>query len=205
MGDERAVDPLIRMADRGGAEKLIVYAVTALTRINSDGARLGLIQILLRLAYTRAYGPALEALVKAGDSWAIPKLRFIVEAGPFGVVFRTATALRQLGDTSLVPQFLEELVSSDSSMREWVAEVLGGFGDRRAVGPLVGALSDTDWEVRSSAARSLGAIGDAGAVESLIGLLTDEAPYVRRDAGYALERLGAGRQAVIRDRHARVD
>jgi len=70
-------------------------------------------------------------------------------------------------------RYINDLDSSDASVRATAATNLGLLGKTKAVGKLVALLSDSDESVRKATANALEQIG-APAIEPLVTLLTDE-------------------------------
>ena len=80
-----------------------------------------------------------------------------------------------------IMRYMNNLKSSDASVRSIAASTLGMFGEANAVGRLILLLGDNDDSVRKSAANALEQIG-APALEPLITALSDENRNTRRYA-----------------------
>lgn len=80
-----------------------------------------------------------------------------------------------------IMRYMNDLKSSDASVRSIAASTLGMFGEANAVGRLILLLGDNDDSVRKSAANALEQIG-ASALEPLITALSDENRNTRRYA-----------------------
>ena len=82
------------------------------------------------------------------------------------------------------------LDDKNSTVRRYIADILGKIGDTRAVKPLISHLDDKNSTVRRYIADALGKIGDTRAVEPLISCLNDNDCNVRSSTGEALDKIG---------------
>ena len=85
----------------------------------------------------------------------------------------------QKANSYQIMRYMNDLKSSDASVRSTAASALGMFGEASAVGRLIGLLGDSDDSVGKSAANALEQIGSP-AIESLITALSDENRNIRR-------------------------
>jgi len=124
-------------------------------------------------------------------------------AAPLNTSAKTTPASRQL----------EQLRSSDWSVRSAAATELGKLGDRQAAGALSAALRDSSAEVAQNAAVALGVLRDISAVEALAAVVQNSDGYfhstVRIAAAEALAKLQdrravAALMAGVRDQIAEV-
>ena len=164
MGNERAVDPLIRALED---EDRYDEAIWGLVKIRNE----------------RTIEPLIRALKYEGDWHILSQLK------ADRVRLDAAETLAKIGKPAVKP-LIEALKdgAEDVAVRMKAAEVLGEIGDERAVEPLIQALKDKDEFVRQCAAEALGEIGDERAVETLNQALKDE--WVREEAAKALKKIG---------------
>ena len=172
IGDESAVDPLIKMIEETHVVVLRATIGVGSSEIAADPAE--------------AVDAAITALGKIGDVRAVETLIKLLEDSKetkwqsetgdeadeweplLGSEARTFKELfEQIG------HYEREVYAE--GLRLHSAEALGYIGDARAVKPLIKALEDENEYVRAHAAWALGEIGDARAVGSLVELLEDDA------------------------------
>ncbi len=82
------------------------------------------------------------------------------------------------GSTQDIDRFLQQLKSTDVTLRSDSAHALGKLGDERAVPALAEALRDSDEYVRKSAVMALRRIGGPQAMEAMRGALADRSEQV---------------------------
>ena len=99
---------------------------------------------------------------------------------------QAALALVAKGKEAVMPLIDVLQHSTNSTVREQVAWVLGEIKDPRALKPIVDSLKDEEWPVRSAAAQALGEFKEASTIEQLIEVLKDSDSGVRRSAARAL-------------------
>jgi HEAT repeat protein len=168
VGDERAVEPLIRSLkyESWQEESPILNSVRRFSA---------------------------EALGIIGDKRAIEALiQSIKEDADYEVRWRSAYALGQLGEGNYhVTEILIESLNSDSwTLRENAAKALGNLASTEVVEPLISLLDDKEWRVRKQAINSLGKIGSDEAVKPLLRLLYDGDTDVRRNTMEVLACMG---------------
>ncbi len=111
---------------------------------------------------------------------------------------RSAQAISQLGDHSVVPELLRLLFDQQlsTSVRQSIALALGELGDRSVVPQLLQLLllpnQHTDTGILWSCAQALGQLGDRSIVPELVPLLSNRhfSIDVRKSIASALGRLG---------------
>lgn len=166
VGDERAVEPLIRCLkyESGQSKHPLLSSV-------------------------REYSA--EALSAIGDIRAVnPLIQAMKEDSDEDVRWKSAWALGKIGDESAVEALIEALKSDSWMVRENAAKSLGRIGAVKSVKPLIAALDDTEWRVRKYAVIALGDIGDERAIKPLLKLLIDEDTDVRRRTIEVLGKMG---------------
>tara|TARA_B100000586_G_C20036243_1_gene395532 strand:- start:147 stop:1043 length:897 start_codon:yes stop_codon:yes gene_type:complete len=193
IGDESAVDPLIKMIEEThvivlkatigvGSSEIAAYpaeavdaAITALGKIGDMRAVELLIKLLEDSKETKwqseivdEWGPfeLLEKLPPESVSDAYDKLGLHKELGS-----KKARTFKEFFEQ--IGHYERKVYAE--SLRLHSAEALGYIGDVCAVKPLIKALEDENEYVRAHAAWALGEIGDARAVGSLVELLEDNA------------------------------
>ncbi len=232
MGDERAVEPLIKGLKEGWF-LMRSEAVRALGEVGDERAVEPLMEMvregdeLLRSTAAEALGKigderAVEPLVNAlkDDEWwvryaaaeALDKLGWEPESKEESVAYFVAAKkvekLGELGEEAMEP-LLAFLTGEDEMARGNAAKALGKFGDKRAVEPLIAALNDKEEWVRVAAAEALGKLGDERAVEPLIEGLKDKEEWVRAKSAEGLGLIGDKRgveplMKVLGDREKQV-
>jgi HEAT repeat protein len=110
------------------------------------------------------------------------------------------THIGDLGDVRGTDALILSLRSDgDWRVRSAAARTLGKINDKNAVEPLIYSLSsDTNEYVRSDAAWALGVLNSTKAIGPLTEALKDEDSDVRSSAAYALGKLGAGKEALLK-------
>ncbi|MBT4138195.1 MAG: hypothetical protein HOE48_09780 [Candidatus Latescibacteria bacterium] len=94
---------------------------------------------------------------REGDVSAVPTLLALVQADETAPLLRAGLVeiLGKLGDRRAMPQLIEALTDSHSSVRAQASAALGRVGHPLATRPLVNALSDSVFSVRTRAAYAL--------------------------------------------------
>ncbi|MGH8887873.1 MAG: HEAT repeat domain-containing protein, partial [Egibacteraceae bacterium] len=190
-GDERAVDPLLKLLDDADAY-VRSSAAYALGR-SGDERAVGPLLKLLDDAQGRVRCGAAYALRCCGDKRAVEPLLKLLGDANGNVRNLAAYALGNYDDERAVEPLLEHLADLDGWVHVMATHTLGELGDERAVEPLLKLLGDADAEVRAVAAQALGKLGDERAVDPLLGLLADIDVHVREAAAHALSKLGGQR------------
>ena len=132
---------------------------------------------------------AAQALGWIGDPRAAGALITALDDSVIDVQEYAAEALVKIGSPA-VDALIAALSTSQGSVKEHVAKILGMIGDIRAAEPLIAALKAQSSSVRRAAAIALGKIGDPCAVDPLIFVLDDQHGEVARAAANALKRIG---------------
>ena len=171
IGDESAVDPLIKMIEETHVVVLKATVGVGSSEIAADPAE--------------AVNTAITALGKIGNVRAVESLIKLLEDSKetkwqSGIGFEADKWELQGSKAETFEELFEQIghferVAYAEGIRRDSAEALGEIGDLRAVKPLIKALEDENKYVRSHAVWALGEIGDARAVESLVELLEDDA------------------------------
>jgi HEAT repeat protein len=179
IGDQRAVEPLIKML--GDSVSVRNAACHALGKIGAKRADEPLIK-MLRGEYDYVY-------ISGWDDWHAVNPWF-KKLSSSDVREAACEALGKLKDKRAVEPLIETLGDKDEYVRERACEALGKLKDKRAVEPLIETLGDKDEYVRERACETLGQLGDKRAVEPLRSLAeNDKVPGVRKAAETALKRL----------------
>jgi len=93
-------------------------------------------------------------------------------------------------NSQILQRLQEALNDSDSYVRWWAAQVLGGIGNPQAVQALIPVLNDSDSDVRWWAAQVLGGIGNPQAVQALIPGLNHLDSDMREQVARVLGQIG---------------
>jgi hypothetical protein len=142
-----------------------------------------------------------EGIKEAERDRAVEPLAAALDSRDGRIREAAVAGLGRLRDQRATEPLLAALHDPDPFVRAAAAEALPRVARRAtALSPLVEALHDDDQLVRARAAEALGEVGGPGAVEPLLALVRGEAPgsWPQRAAATALERLGAGQEAVAR-------
>jgi len=105
IGDERAVDPLMKILPTAGGD-LGMYVAQALGDLHDRRAVPALIEEIKRREEPELRGVA-EALGRIGDPQAVPALVDLLQAGKEDVRYAAATALGHMGDARAVEALLK--------------------------------------------------------------------------------------------------
>jgi len=190
IGDEKAVDPLIKALD-DEVSWVRMRAAIALGEINDSKAIDPLIKALKdESPYVRMY--AASSLVYLGKTEYLSQVLTALKNENEDVRVEAAITLGEIGDTRAVDPLIEALRDESDFVRMFAASALGEIGDPSAFEPLTVALRDGYWQVREEAAIALGKIGDVRAIEPLTYRASNDAnSNVRGAALEALEKLEA--------------
>ncbi len=218
MGEERAVDPLIK-ALQDNNRNVREWAVLALVKIGRPSIEP--LTAAMKSKNDSVKWQAAAVLGLINDSKATEALSYALQSNNSTVRYWAAAALGQVRDNTtqdaLVSALADEnktvrneagwalkslakasasdlliklLQDDDPKRRMGAAQALGDGADGQAALPLIEALQDSEPGVRSEAAASLGRRGESQAIEPLIGILADPESLVRRDGIEALTALG---------------
>ena len=157
IGDQRAVEPLIALLERGSDN-----AATALAEIGDPRA----IQHVVN-AMREGGDWACNAVAGFGAA-AIPALIDALKSSDSEQRRHAALALGQIGSPEATQPLLEGLNDKDNTVRVEAIQSLDKIGETAAVTPLIGLLCDDDPEVVGTAAEALGSLGDSAAIEPLV-------------------------------------
>jgi HEAT repeat protein len=174
LGDERAVDPLIRLLE-SNSEDLHETVVHALGKLKNRRAVEPLLKLFDKCRKDNLRTYIIWALRDIGDSRAVsPLFDLLQKKTTTKDVRRTLEiALAMLGDQRMFCRMMElfkggyDVSPSDQS---WAAAGLGAIGNTEAVETLINALESS---FRITSAESLGKLKDKRAVKPLIKLLND--------------------------------
>ncbi len=167
VGDERAVEPLIRSLKYEEWQ----YQQTLLTSVREYSA---------------------ETLSIIGDKRAVkPLILAMKEDVDDDVRWKSAWALGKIGDDDAIESLIEALNDDCWTVRENAAKALGNLGSEKAIEPLIMALNSEYWRLRMHAVVSLGKIGDERAIKPLLKVLNDKDADVSRNAIDALGKMGS--------------
>lgn len=114
-----------------------------------------------------------------------------------------ASAMKTLGDESVVSHLKDAFMDSDRRVQSRAIEAYGRLGEQVAVEPLEGVLQSTDPMVRHAAATALSSIGTEAALEALLPAAKSGDDRLRRIAVEQLHRLDRERSAVVLARAVR--
>jgi HEAT repeat protein len=123
----------------------------------------------------RAYGPAVVAALRAGQSQI-----FFSEEEPFGGFQQDAKA---------VSTAVDGIHSQEVTVRRVAADILGRLSVPVATNAIVEALDDSDASVRVALVQALGTAGATSAMLEVTALLQDPVPEVRLQAIRTLSQL----------------
>jgi HEAT repeat protein len=170
VGDARAVEPLVRMANRDlGLMRDLAFA---LSEIGSDGA------------------PFLRAVVEHALSAPDDDDR----AGPLA-----ASVLGIVRDVGAPAVLADAVARGPAPLKLAAAQALGHLDSPLGVAPLQAALSAPSEQVRVAAATSLGQLGANVAIPALLEAVGHRDPATARAAAGALLDLGPAGQAALDD------
>ncbi|MBC7171328.1 MAG: HEAT repeat domain-containing protein, partial [Polyangiaceae bacterium] len=181
LGDPRATEPLIAIADDGTKDIGTRHeAVRLLGSLQDDAARAVLAR-LLGERDSRLANEAAIALAHLGDARGRAHLVALAADADVARRHRAAVALGVLGDRRAVPALIESVdKGEDVRDRRLAAQILGELRDPRAVDSLTAAMGE--FRLRASAAIALGKIGDHRAYDAIASALGSEQHVNNRDA-----------------------
>lgn len=191
LGDKRAVDPLVDVADTRPERQdfyLNKQAVIALGKIGDPRAVPVLIRALFlsstlqgdafpmaEVALVRIGEPAVQPLLDAmaGKDEALNKMAKDLSFKPGIVLNKTAIVLGDLMAKPAVDPLLQQLAKADVVNETKIAgviEALGKIGDAKAVGPLIKLLQNgkAHYKLRVQTCAALTLLGDKRAVPVLL-------------------------------------
>lgn len=173
IGNERAVEPLIRALNHGN-ENVRECAAKVLWDIKDLRAIEPLIQALKLDPYNwRVERNAVDTLRKIGEPAVEPLIRALKHKDVY-VRENAAKALGMIRDERAVEPLIRVVLEDvDWEDRRMAAKALVKIG-KPSVELLIPALKDWDKDVREIAAEALGEIGDKRAVQPLIHALKDD-------------------------------
>jgi HEAT repeat protein len=128
---------------------------------------------------------AISVLGQIKDHRAIDSLAKFLGNDSSSMRKKAAKALVNIGDEAL-PLFLDNLQSSDVTIRRISSWILPDFGNPRIDKYLFDAMGDEDPVVRRNIARAIGVLDVDGSVDCLRKALSDEDWRVRMWAAYSL-------------------
>jgi HEAT repeat protein len=197
IGDERAVEPLIKVLTTDKGSRVRLRAAIALGQIGSERAVEPLIKVLTTDKGSRVRLEAAIALGQIGSERAIePLIKVLTTDKGSRVRLRAAIALGQIRSERAIEPLIKVLSTDKGSRVRWGAAIaLGRIGSERAIEPLIKVLStDKNTEARGGAAFALGRIRSERVIEPLIKVLsTDKNSEVRGRAASTLGFMGSER------------
>ena len=176
IGDERAVDPLIK-ALKDGNWAIRLFAARALGKIGGKRTAEPLIRALKdRNRFVRR--TAAEALGQIGDERAVDPLIKALKDGNQEIREIAAEALGQIGDERAVDPLIEALKDGDWDVRRAATEALGKTGNERATEPLIEVRKDN----QRDSCRNFGKIEYKRAIKPFIRTFKSRVRYIQRAA-----------------------
>ncbi len=205
IGDERAIEPLMEVANRHdqevakaaeefmGGELMVVGAQPDFDSQNGNNGE-GPVDYKAMVVFKVDQLP-LEYFQP--DGTPIPRTELVLKG-----LKDDNEQLRQMAAKAAIGLESEEVVEpltealnnplESESVRAMAAEALGGMGNDESVTALIDALKDDNVAVRYAAAAALSGNVESRVVEALILATKDEDKYVRASAAYALGTTRAG-------------
>lgn len=171
MGDERCVEPLVRVL-RDGDWQVREAAIEALGQVGSPAVEF--LVKMLRDWDIRKY--AIRALGKIKDERVLDPLMQQLHHDEFKD--DATEALVELGSPS-VERLVAALRDKDEMVRKQAIIALGRIKDAAAIDPLIEMLKDPDWFSRLTAAAALEKIGDERGRQAIKPLMKDPDLVVR--------------------------
>ncbi|HOK54129.1 MAG TPA: HEAT repeat domain-containing protein [Armatimonadota bacterium] len=149
--DDASPDKVVHNAARHALEQLGegMYALAIDAALAGDSSK------LLEIGIEKARGPMVRALC----------------SGPGERREAAAKVLRELGDSSVVQRFTQDLTNNNPARRKRAAEALGRLCDVGSVEPLINCLRDQDAGVRAAASWAINRLGQDQAISKLSGML----------------------------------
>ncbi len=175
MGDERAVESLIRVLEEEYDEDILSATAVALGKMRDVRAVEPLI-LKLRSRYSGAREGAAWALGRIGDARAVQPLIQTLDDIDVYVRKDVVWALGRIGDARAVEPLKQALKDGYSQVRREAVEALGKIRDVRAVNSLIRVVLNREEkvDVRMEAIRALEEMGDERALEPLNEVLDEE-------------------------------
>lgn len=205
IGDERAIEPLMEVANKHdqevakaaeefmGGELMVIGAQPNFDSQNGNNGE-GPVDYKAMVVFKVDQLP-LEYFQP--DGTPIPRTELVLKG-----LKDDNEQLRQMAAKAAIGLESEEVVEpltealnnplESESVRAMAAEALGGMGSEESVSALIDALKDDNVAVRYAAAAALSGNVESRVVEALILATKDEDKYVRASAAYALGTTRAG-------------
>ncbi len=170
IGDERAIEPLIKALDYGPGIKQA--ALKGLTLIEVKDRKV--VRVARKLLNDESEAIRDLAIIAIGVHGGEEEVDLLIEKlknGNEGERWNATNALAKIGDKRAVEPLIERLESDPGFDTQLVGSAcciaLGKIGDKRAVEPLIKALNDRHRVLDLEAAEALARIGDKRVVEPL--------------------------------------
>lgn len=195
MGDKRAIEPLLALAEDATAH--IAHRQKALALLADIQAVNSASRLVALLDTNTKDIPIYAALALSAinHDGAKPLLIQCLSKKEGDIKYRCALALAKLRDATAVPHLIETAIHAPASMQKPAIRYLGIFEDPSAVEPLVNLLPRR--RTLSMTALALGKIGDRRAVAPLRAVLKKEKfTNIRESLVIALGLLGQSETAV---------
>ncbi len=187
LGDERAIDPLIRALDDNNSN-VQEWAALALVKIGRPAIEPLMAAMKSRNDPVKWQAAAVLGLIN--DSNATEALSLALESNNSTVRYWGAASLGQIRDNRTRDALVSLLGDSNETVRNeagWALKPLAGSGGG-AEDLFIRLLKDEDPNRRMGAAHSLGDPAEVQAAPALIEALQDSEPGVRSEAAAALGR-----------------
>jgi predicted Zn finger-like uncharacterized protein len=190
IGDERGVDPLIKVWIYSKDEEVANAALLSLVRIaakyfdklpDNDN---GLFE-KIRMAMIDGY----KISGMGDDIGIVNTLTPGLEDKEPNIRIVSALLIGNLGSPKAAESLLSIVDDKDLKVRKYVLIALGNTRDPRALEPLLSALNDNDQQIRLAAIKALPSFGDPRVKDSLMQLLSDSNPEIRMACARALGEL----------------
>jgi hypothetical protein len=140
-----------------------------------------------RLESVEVRGHALESIGACSQPWVRRLIQESYDGGEEHMVLSAVQAMGRSADNHWVSTLLDELQSTDATLRYEAAGALGQIEDAEAVPYLAELLDDEDSEVQEAAIHALGEIGGDEAISILRGRADDPDPRLAEAIRDALD------------------
>ena len=166
-------------------------AARALGRLGGAQAAAGLFEQLNDPIGNRFIMPVIvEELGRLNPPGTAAALARLLDSSDQSVLVRVLVTLRQLRATSTVPQLLEALSHSNSTVRVYASRALLDLGGTVAPLDMRSALDDPDGNVRANALFHLARHGDVTSLPLFVRGLTSDVQFVREASVEGIARFG---------------
>ncbi|MDY7048301.1 MAG: HEAT repeat domain-containing protein [Microcystis panniformis WG22] len=143
--------------------------------------------LVLGLDVPKRFKVELLGLTKSNQ--VVNELNQALKDSDWGVRWKAAEALGEIGTETAIPGLLKALEDSDGFVRVRASEALAKIASETAIPELLKALEHSNKDVRGNAAFALGKIGSETAIAGLIKALKDSNRNVREKAAAALDKI----------------